>query len=109
MWRPVPGYANRKMLSARRDGRHWLLRLLPWVGCVFASPSGPSTAKYWPPKTSYRFALRAHVRGGFAMSDSLVALLITLAILASMLIWVPLLELICPPCSRFLVRLKQRR
>ena len=43
------------------------------------------------------------------MSDSLVALLITLAILASMLIWVPLLELICPPCSRFLVRLKQRR
>jgi hypothetical protein len=43
------------------------------------------------------------------MSDSLVALLITLALLASMLVWVPLLEVICPPCSRFLVRLKLSR
>lgn len=36
------------------------------------------------------------------MSEDLLATVITLAIIAAMFAWVPLLKFICPPCSRFL-------
>jgi hypothetical protein len=38
------------------------------------------------------------------MSDEAIALVVTLAILALFFLWVPLLNLICPPCGRFLAR-----
>ena len=38
------------------------------------------------------------------MSDEVIALVITIAIIALFFVWVPLLELICPPCGRFLER-----
>jgi hypothetical protein len=38
------------------------------------------------------------------MSDDVIALLITVAIIALCFVWVPLLNFICPPCSRFLER-----
>jgi hypothetical protein len=38
------------------------------------------------------------------MSDDVIALVITLAIIALFFVWVPLLNLVCPPCGRFLER-----
>lgn len=38
------------------------------------------------------------------MSDEVIALLITVAIIALCFVWVPLLDFICPPCRRFLER-----
>jgi len=38
------------------------------------------------------------------MSDDVIALLITIAIIALFFIWVPFLEFVCPPCGRFLQR-----
>lgn len=35
------------------------------------------------------------------MSDYLLATVISFAIIAAMFAWVPLLKLVCPPCSRF--------
>jgi hypothetical protein len=42
------------------------------------------------------------------MSDEVTAILITIAIIALCLVWVPLLDLVCPPCARFLERLRHR-
>ncbi len=42
------------------------------------------------------------------MSEDLLATLITLSILAAMFAWVPLLKLLCPPCSRFLESRRRR-
>jgi hypothetical protein len=38
------------------------------------------------------------------MSDEIIALIITIAIIALCVVWVPLLNLVCPPCGRFLER-----
>jgi hypothetical protein len=38
------------------------------------------------------------------MSDDVIALLITIAIIALFFVWVPLLNFVCPPCGRFLER-----
>jgi hypothetical protein len=38
------------------------------------------------------------------MSDEVIALIITIAIIALFFVWVPLLDFICPPCGRFLAR-----
>jgi transposase-like protein len=38
------------------------------------------------------------------MSDTVIALAITVAIIALFFVWVPLLNLVCPPCGRFLER-----
>jgi hypothetical protein len=43
------------------------------------------------------------------MSDEVIALVITIAIIALFFVWVPLLELICPPCGRFLERRRLQR
>ena len=40
------------------------------------------------------------------MSDEVLALVITIAIIALFFVWVPLLNLVCPPCGRFF---EQRR
>lgn len=42
------------------------------------------------------------------MSEDLLATVITLAIITAMFAWVPLLKLICPPCSRFLESRRRR-
>ncbi len=36
------------------------------------------------------------------MTEDLLATLITLALIGLMFAWVPVLKLVCPPCSRFL-------
>jgi hypothetical protein len=38
------------------------------------------------------------------MSDEVIALIITIAIIALFFVWVPLLNFVCPPCGRFLER-----
>jgi hypothetical protein len=38
------------------------------------------------------------------MSDEVIALVITLGIIALFFLWVPLLNLVCPPCGRFLAQ-----
>jgi hypothetical protein len=38
------------------------------------------------------------------MSDEVIALVITIAIIALFFAWVPFLNLVCPPCARFLER-----
>jgi hypothetical protein len=40
------------------------------------------------------------------MSDEAIAIVITIAIIALFLVWVPFLNLICPPCGRLLDRLR---
>jgi hypothetical protein len=42
------------------------------------------------------------------MSDEVIALVITIAIIALFFVWVPLLNLVCPPCGRFLERRRQK-
>jgi hypothetical protein len=42
------------------------------------------------------------------MSDEVIALVITIAIIALFFVWVPLLNLVCPPCVRFLERRRQK-
>jgi hypothetical protein len=43
------------------------------------------------------------------MSDEVIAFVITLAIIALFFVWVPLLNFVCPPCGRFLERLRQQK
>jgi hypothetical protein len=43
------------------------------------------------------------------MSDDAVALIITVAIFAVFFAWMPLLNSICPPCSRFLERRRAQK
>jgi cytochrome c oxidase assembly protein Cox11 len=38
------------------------------------------------------------------MSDEAIALVVTIAIVALFFAWVPILNLICPPCGRFLAQ-----
>jgi hypothetical protein len=40
------------------------------------------------------------------MSEEIIAIVITIAIIALFVAWVPILDLICPPCSRLLERLR---
>jgi hypothetical protein len=42
------------------------------------------------------------------MSDDAIALVITIAIIALFFVWVPLLNFVCPPCGRFLERLREK-
>ena len=43
------------------------------------------------------------------MSDTALATLITVVVLAAMFAWPPLLTVFCPPCNRALQRLRARR
>jgi hypothetical protein len=43
------------------------------------------------------------------MSDDAIALVITIAIIALFFVWVPLLNFVCPPCGRFLERLRLQK
>jgi hypothetical protein len=43
------------------------------------------------------------------MSDEVIALVVTIAIIALFFVWVPLLDLVCPPCGRFLERLRRQK
>jgi hypothetical protein len=43
------------------------------------------------------------------MSDDVLALVITAAIFAVFFAWMPLLNFICPPCSRFLERRRAQK
>jgi len=38
------------------------------------------------------------------MSEDLIAILITIAIIAVFFAWMPFLNFVCPPCGRFLER-----
>jgi hypothetical protein len=38
------------------------------------------------------------------MSDEVIALIVTIAILALLFAWAPFLSFICPPCSRYLAQ-----
>jgi hypothetical protein len=38
------------------------------------------------------------------MSDQTLALILTIAVIALFFVWVPFLNLVCPPCGRFLAR-----
>jgi hypothetical protein len=42
------------------------------------------------------------------MSDEFIALIVTIAIIALLFVWVPLLNFVCPPCGRFLERWRQK-
>ena len=42
------------------------------------------------------------------MSEDLFATAVTLAILVAMFAWVPILKLVCPPCSSFLESRRRR-
>ena len=48
------------------------------------------------------------IRRGASMSEKIVAVLLTFGLLGGMFFWVPLLELVCPPCSRLLRRRQDR-
>jgi hypothetical protein len=43
------------------------------------------------------------------MSDEIIALIITVAIIALLFAWAPFLNLICPPCGRFLAQRRKER
>ena len=43
------------------------------------------------------------------MSEQILSIFITVLVIVLMLVWVPLLEFICPPCRRALERLRWRR
>jgi hypothetical protein len=43
------------------------------------------------------------------MSDEVTAFVITIAIIALFFVWVPLLNFVCPPCGRYLERLRPQK
>jgi hypothetical protein len=43
------------------------------------------------------------------MSDEVIAIIITIAIIALFFVWVPLLNFVCPPCGRFLERWRHQK
>jgi hypothetical protein len=43
------------------------------------------------------------------MSEEIIALIITVAIIALLFAWAPLLNFICPPCGRFLAQRRMER
>ena len=42
-------------------------------------------------------------------SEDVVAVLLSFGLLGGMFFWVPLLEVVCPPCSRFVRALRRGR
>ena len=42
------------------------------------------------------------------MSDAVLALLLTLVVLALLFAWVPMLDRVCPPCGRLVRSLRRR-
>jgi cytochrome c oxidase assembly protein Cox11 len=43
------------------------------------------------------------------MSDEIIALIITVAIIALLFAWAPFLNFICPPCGRFLTQRRMEK
>lgn len=43
------------------------------------------------------------------MSEQILSIFITVLVIVLMLVWVPVLEFICPPCVRALERFRSRR
>jgi len=43
------------------------------------------------------------------MSDNVIALVITIAIIALFFAWMPILNFICPPCGRFVAKYRLQR
>jgi hypothetical protein len=43
------------------------------------------------------------------MSDEIIAMIITVAIIAFLFAWAPFLNFICPPCGRFLAQRRGER
>jgi hypothetical protein len=43
------------------------------------------------------------------MSEEIIALIITVAIIALLFAWAPFLNFICPPCGRFLAQRRMER
>jgi hypothetical protein len=43
------------------------------------------------------------------MSDEVIAIIITIAIIALFFVWVPLLNFVCPRCGRFLERRRHQK
>ena len=43
------------------------------------------------------------------MSDNIIAIIITVAIIALLFAWAPFLNFICPPCGRFLAQRRMER
>jgi hypothetical protein len=43
------------------------------------------------------------------MSDEIIALIITVVIIAFLFAWAPLLNFICPPCGRFLAQRRMEK
>jgi hypothetical protein len=43
------------------------------------------------------------------MSDEILALILTFAVIAFLFLWVPMLNIVCPPCGRFLARHRLQR
>ncbi len=43
------------------------------------------------------------------MSEQILSIFITVLVIVLMLVWVPLLEFICPPCRRAIEHLRSRR
>ncbi len=42
------------------------------------------------------------------MSEAILAIIVTAAIVALMFAWVPILNIVCPPCGRALARYRHR-
>lgn len=43
------------------------------------------------------------------MSEQVLSIFITVLVIVLMLVWVPVLEFICPPCRRAIERFRSRR
>jgi hypothetical protein len=43
------------------------------------------------------------------MSNEIIALIITVAIIALLFAWAPLLNFICPPCGRFIAQRRMEK
>ena len=43
------------------------------------------------------------------MSDEVIAVIVTILILALLFAWAPFLNFICPPCSRYLAQRRMER
>jgi hypothetical protein len=43
------------------------------------------------------------------MSDDVIALIVTILVIALLFAWAPFLNFICPPCSRFLAQRRMER
>jgi hypothetical protein len=43
------------------------------------------------------------------MSEDVIAIVITIAIIGLFFVWIPLLNFVCPPCGRFLERWRHEK